>query len=257
MEGKLSLPGLLFITYAAAITNHTAKLLAKCMDRSPNKALVTYSDIAYIAYGQKSRVCVSILFSIELLAACVALVVLFADSLNALIPSIDVLTWKILSGLILTPLSFLPLRVLSFSSILGILSTVSIFLIILGNGLLKMEAPGSLYEPQTIYMFPKTWMTLPLSLGLLMSPWGGHGVFPNIYKDMRHPEKYSKAVNITYWFTYPLDTIMMVVGLLMFGDNIHEEVTANILELKGYPEGSKIAMVILIAIIPLTKTPLR
>lgn len=65
------------------------------------------------------------LFSVELMAACVALVVLFADSLNGLFPEITKLQWKIIAGFLLTPLSFLPLRVLSFSSILGIVSTFS------------------------------------------------------------------------------------------------------------------------------------
>jgi vesicular inhibitory amino acid transporter len=246
-----------FLAFSALVTNYTAKILARCLEKSPNKALVSYSDIAYIAFGQKARVCVSILFSLELMAACVALVVLFADSLHSLIPSISTLAWKIFAGVILTPLSFLPLRVLSFSSILGILSTVSIFLIVLINGLLKPEFPGSLLDPAPTYAFPQSWLTLPLSFGLLMSPWGGHGVFPNIFKDMRHPHKYNRAVNITYWFTYLLDASMMVVGILMFGDGIMDEVTTNILELTGYPEGTKVAMVAFIAIIPLTKTPLK
>jgi vesicular inhibitory amino acid transporter len=116
---------MIFLAYAALITNYTAKLLKKSLDKSPNKSLVTYSDIAYIAFGQKSRILVSILFSIELLAACVALVVLFADSLNNLIPSVGLVEWKIIAGLILTPLSFVPLRILSFTSIIGIFSTFS------------------------------------------------------------------------------------------------------------------------------------
>lgn len=265
--GLLSLPlgikysgwlvGMLFLGLSAMATNHTAKLLARCLERTPNKALVSYSDIAYIAYGRKARVIVSIMFSMELMAACVALVVLFADSLHSLIPSISVLGWKIIAGLVLTPSSFLPLRILSFTSILGILSTCSIFLIVLINGLLKPEFPGSLLDPAPTHLFPQTWLTLPLSFGLLMSPWGGHGVFPNIYKDMRHPHKYNRAVNYTYWFTYLLDASMMVVGILMFGDGVKDEITGNILELTGYPEASKVAMAVFIAIIPLTKTPLN
>ncbi|KAA8896017.1 transmembrane amino acid transporter protein-domain-containing protein [Sphaerosporella brunnea] len=265
--GLLSLPlglkysgwviGMPFLALSALCTNYSAKLLARCLERSPNKALVSYSDIAYIAFGQKARVFVSILFSLELMGACVALVVLFADSLHILIPSVSELTWKIFAGVILTPLSFLPLRVLSFSSILGIMSTVSIFLIVLINGLIKPDFPGSLRDPAPTYAFPQNWMTLPVSFGLLMSPWGGHGVFPNIYKDMRHPYKYNRAVNITYWLTYLLDASMMAVGILMFGDGVMDEITANVLELTGYPESAKVAMVVFISIIPLTKSPLN
>lgn len=90
-----------------------------------------------------------------------------------------------------------------------------------------------------------------------MSPWGGHGVFPNIYKDMRHPYKYGRAVNYTYCFTYVLDAAMAIVGLLMFGDGVRDELTANIIATVGYPDALKVAMVVFVAIIPVTKTPLK
>jgi vesicular inhibitory amino acid transporter len=48
------------------------------------------------------------------------------------------------------------------------------------DGLIKPTAPGSLIEPAKTYMFPANWLTLPLAFGLLMSPWGGHSVFPNV-----------------------------------------------------------------------------
>lgn len=50
---------------------------------------------------------------------------------------------------------------------------------------------------------------------------------------------------------------MAVAGLLMFGDLIHDEVTANILLTKGYPRWISLCIVVFIAIIPLTKVPLN
>lgn len=67
--------------------------------------------------------------------------------------------------------------------------------------MIKPEAPGSLRDPMPTNWYPKDWSAVPLSFGLLMSPWGGHGVFPAIYSDMRHPKKYNKSVDITYGFT--------------------------------------------------------
>lgn len=125
------------------------------------------------------------------------------------------------------------------------------------DGLIKPERPGSLLEPATTYLFPQSWLTLPLSFGLLMSPWGGHSVFPNIYRDMRHPHKYRKAVNYTYTFTFLLDLGMAVVGLLMFGDWTRDEITSNILLTPGYPKAISVFIVVVIAIIPLTKVPLN
>ena len=126
--GLLSLPlgfrysgwliAMLFFLFSAAVTRYTASILAKCLD--VNQSLVTFADIAYMAFGANARIATSIIFFFELIAACVALVVLFADSLGALIPGWGIVEWKIICGIILIPLSFVPLRYLSFTSVLGI-----------------------------------------------------------------------------------------------------------------------------------------
>jgi vesicular inhibitory amino acid transporter len=247
--------GAIFLTWSAIVTGYTAKLLAKCLD--VDSSLITFADLAYVSFGNKARIAVSILFSLELLAACVALVVLFADSMNALISGYDVITWKIVCGVILIPLSFLPLRLLSFTSILGVMSCFGITLAVWADGLIKPDAPGSIRQPMTQYLFPENWMTIPLSFGLLMSPWGGHSVFPNIYRDMRHPYKYRRGVDITYMFTYIIDIGMACAGILMFGDDASEEITNNIFRTPGYPAGLSVFIAICIAIIPLSKIPLN
>lgn len=131
--GLLSLPlamkqagwflGLLFLLFSAVTTSYTAKILAKCLD--VDSTLVTYADLAYISFGHHARLITSFLFCLELVGACVALVVLFADSLHALIPLLSILQWKVVCGVILIPLNFVPLRYLSVTSILGILSCTS------------------------------------------------------------------------------------------------------------------------------------
>jgi len=128
--GLLSLPlgikyagwicGMIFLLLSAVVTAYTARLLAKCMD--VDASLITFADLAFISFGQKARIATSILFTLELLAACVALVVLFADTLNLLIPGVGVVEWKIVCGLLMIPLNFAPLRLLSFSSVVGIFS---------------------------------------------------------------------------------------------------------------------------------------
>lgn len=108
----------------AALTAYTAKLLAKCMDLDPT--LITFSDLAFISFGRNARIATSVLFTLELLAACVALIVLFADSLHLLFPGFLTLTgWKVFCSFILIPLNFLPLRLLSVTSIIGIFSCLS------------------------------------------------------------------------------------------------------------------------------------
>ena len=128
--GLLSLPmgikyagwlcGMLFLLLSALVTAYTATLLSRCMD--VDVSLITFADLAFVSYGQKARIATSVLFTLELLAACVALIVLFADTLDLLIPGIGVTEWKILCGILLIPLNFVSLRWLSFSSVIGIFS---------------------------------------------------------------------------------------------------------------------------------------
>ncbi|KAI5457892.1 transmembrane amino acid transporter protein-domain-containing protein [Mariannaea sp. PMI_226] len=250
------IPGLLILTLTAATTSHTGKLLAKCMDYDPS--LITYSDLAYVSFGTRARVIVSALFTLELISATVALVILFADSLNLLLPGFaSVNIWKTVAGGLILVLNAMPLRLLSYTSVVGIISTFCIVCIVVIDGFLKPDTPGSLREPAVTHLLPENWLAVPLAYGLLASPWGAHSVFPSIYRDMRHPYKWKKAVDITFGFSYVLDTSLAIIGLLMFGDEILETITSNILKSSGYPEGLTIVMCIFVAIIPLTKIPLN
>ena len=126
--GALSLPlaikysgwiiGMILLLFAALATKYTARLIARCLDRHPH--CQSFSDLAAEAFGQKARLLVEALVYLELSAACVALIILFADSLNALIPGWNVQQYKILCGVIVIPLTFFPLRYLGITSILGI-----------------------------------------------------------------------------------------------------------------------------------------
>ncbi|KAL8764498.1 MAG: hypothetical protein Q9194_007030 [Teloschistes cf. exilis] len=50
---------------------------------------------------------------------------------------------------------------------------------------------------------------------------------------------------------------MAVAGLLMFGKTVRDEITSNIFLTEGFPRAISVIMVIFIAIIPITKIPLK
>lgn len=64
----------------------------------------------------------------------------------------------------------------------------------------------------------------PLSLGLIMSGFAGHAVFPSIYRDMENPSEYNKMVNVTYGITTVIYIVMAVIGYVMFGQDSLQEV---------------------------------
>ena len=262
--GILSLPlafryagwilGFIMLMASAVITKYTAGLLAKCLD--VDSSLANFADIAYVAFGRGGRAATSTFITLELLVANVGLVILFADSLGSLIDGPDDVHWKILCGCVLLPLNFLPMRWLGTTSFMGIFCNATIIVIALVAGLLKAESPGSLRDVATTYAFPQHWKALPLSFGLIMALWTGHSVFPNIYRDMRHPAKYGGGLNLVFTFVTATDVMIAVVGYLLYGDSLLGEVTTNMLKTEGYSRALKVSILVFIAIVPLTKFPL-
>jgi len=50
---------------------------------------------------------------------------------------------------------------------------------------------------------------------------------------------------------------MAIIGYLMFGEGVLDEITSNVFVTKGYPQVVSIFIAICISIIPLTKVPLK
>lgn len=174
--GLLSLPlafrysgwvfGLLGLLASAVVTRYTAGLLAKCLD--VDHSLANFADIAFVAFGEKGRTVTSCVITLELMVACVGLVILFADSLSALFEGPEEAHWKIICGLMLLPLNFLPMKWLGFTSFLGIFCSMGLILVAFALGLATAHGPGSLLDVATTTAFPEHWAALPLSIGLIM-----------------------------------------------------------------------------------------
>lgn len=247
--------GLPFLFLCAVSTYWSANLLSECLDTDPT--LMTYADLGYAAFGSKARLLISFLFSLDLLGAGVSLVVLFADSLNALFPEISETSFKMLAFCVLTPFTFLPLPVLSVISLLGITSTISLILLVFILGLTKVSSPGSLLEVMPTNLYPFSLTEFLVALGILMAPFGGHAIFPNLKVDMRHPNKFQDTLKVTYCITFLADASMAVIGFLMFGLAVKDEITKSVLLTTGYPKFAYGLMSILVAMVPLAKVPLN
>src|SRR5206468_5027890 len=121
-----------------------------------------------VAFGQKARLAISILFSLELIASATGLVILVGDSLHTIFPGISITLFKMISWMIMTPLTFIAIRYLSYLSLLGILSVISLVAVIIIDGFTKHDKPGSLIDHMETEMWP-VWASLPMSFGLIMA----------------------------------------------------------------------------------------
>lgn len=247
--------GLSLLSLFAFATFCTAELLSRCLDTDPT--LMSYADLGYAAFGTKGRTLISALFTIDLMGCGVSLIILFGDSLNALFPHYSVNFFKILAFFVVTPPVFLPLSILSNISLMGIASTIGTVLIITCCGVWKQNSPGSLIEFAETHYWPTSFKDFCLSIGLLSACWGGHAVFPNLKTDMRHPHKFKDCLYKTYKITSVTDIGTAVIGFLMFGDQVKDEITKNVLLLEGYPTFIYGLISALMTMIPIAKTPLN
>ncbi|KAG8856309.1 hypothetical protein FRB96_006460 [Tulasnella sp. 330] len=247
--------GTVLMIFFGFLTCYTANILARIIVADPR--LRTYADIGQAAFGPRANVATSILFCFELFAVSVILVVLFADSLHAVLPLYSADTYKIIGLFIIIPTSFLPLRTLSFASILGVLSTFTLIVVLLGDGLGKKTAPGSLWESADTDWFPPTpLVTVPISFGLFMAGFSGHAVVPSIVRDMQDPRQYKSMINWAFLIATIVYCLIGAAGYRMFGNGVSAEVSQDLLKVVGYnPFLNKLALWMLV-LSPITKFPL-
>ena len=247
--------GIFCVTFAALTTKQTAMLLGRILNRHPQ--LKTYQDIGIFCFGENIGFLIVITFTLDLIGAGLSMILLFADSFNALSPDFfSKFSLKVFITAALMFLNFLPLRLLSFLSLTGIICTTTTCMLIGVSGCLKTESPGSLLNPMETNMYPKSFIDFFFALGLYLAPWGGHATFPEIYKDQLYPQTYDQSMKYSFSFSYAVDLTTGVLGFLMFGATVDDEITKNILQTKGYPSWVSTAIVVLMGILPVSKLPL-
>jgi len=159
--------GTILIVSYGFISCYTAKILARIILSDPR--IRSYSDIGRRAFGPKATPIISMMFCLELFTIGVILVTLYGDSLHSLIPTYSSNTYKAWGLLLLIPTVFLPLSLLSYTSILGIASTVLLTFVVFIDGFSKKDSPGSLWSPAETDMGVKGFDKLGISFGLFMA----------------------------------------------------------------------------------------
>lgn len=253
---KLSglIPGTVILVMCSLASNETAKIIGKILKKHPEAS--TYGDIAYIYGGKKFQALATTIFLFDLVGATILLVLLFADSFKLLFPQVNIVFLKAAIVLVTFFTSFMPLSIISSFSVTGILSTMSVLMLIIVCGFSSEITPGSLLNPTTINLWPESGTKLALSLGVFMAPWGGHPVFPELFKDMRTPSKYNKCCNISFFTTFGFDYLIAIVGFLMFGLSCEDSLTKNIMGTKGYPSWINPVFCFFFGLLPISKLSL-
>ncbi|GAC94538.1 amino acid transporter [Pseudozyma hubeiensis SY62] len=242
--------GTVLFLVCGLLTNYTGKVLAKIMAKE--LSLRTYADIGSYAFGPSARILISLFFCLELWAVSVALIILFGDSMSAIFPHIAPAAFKMLGYCVVLPSVFLPLKFLSPISVIGIVSTFTLVVVVISDGLIKKQAPGSLWSIAPTTLGPR-WDRLPLSFGLIMSGFSSHPIIPSLVRDMKDPTKFPRMLNLAYLAATVLYLSMGMVGYAMFGMHVSDEITKDLARTPGFPVALNSVAIWLIVINPLSK----
>lgn len=251
------LGGCVLLVLCALLTNWSGKLLTQIMVRDPS--LQTYADIGTYAFGPGARVWVGLLLSLEMFLVAVALIILFSDSMAALVfgqgqePSPSwLLLFKVLGFAVSVPTLFLPLSFLSPVSLMGLVSIVVLSVVLAIDGLIKSSAPGSLWDPSPTTWAPQ-WSGLGLGFGLLMSGFSAHPIIPSLYRDMQQPALFGQMIDLAYLTAVGLYMAVATMGYLMFGSLVSDEVSKDLARTPHMPVVLTCICVGLLTFNPVTK----
>ncbi|KAI7953459.1 hypothetical protein MJO28_006006 [Puccinia striiformis f. sp. tritici] len=241
--------GVIMFVFCGLSTNYTAKILARLM--AEDRFLLTYNDICYKAFGRSMQYPIAGLFCLELFALSVALMVIFGDSLATIFPDVSTDSFKILAFCLVLPTVFMPFQILSYTSLIGLVSSITLVGAVVFDGLIKEDAPGSIFHPAKTSLSPShRW---GLSAGLMMSGFSGHSVMPSLAREMRNPQDFNRMVDLAYLAAGSMYLIVGMIGYLMFGDDVSQEITHDILRTPGFPKLINQVTVIMIGINPVAK----
>ncbi len=98
--------------------------------------------------------------------------------------------------------------------------------VILVNGFIRKEAPGSILHPAKTNLWPETehanWLG---GIGLVLAGFGGHAVVPSLARDMHNPENFDLVIDWAFIIAAGVSFIAGAAGYLMIGNTVSDEVS--------------------------------
>ncbi|TYJ56624.1 hypothetical protein B9479_002716 [Cryptococcus floricola] len=247
--------GPLILCAVCAITLWTLKILVRIIEK--DRSMRNFADVARYGLGPRSEKWIAALFISDCCIWMVALIVLFSDSFEVVLPMLSSNQWKVVGLAVIVPLNFIPLRYLSWTSALGIISTWTLVAILIFTGLATPTSPGSIWHPAPTDLWPVHGpVKFGLSFGLLISGFGGHFLVPNLIRDMKHPEQGERVCEVGYGICIVVYALVSVFGYLMFGRDVSDEISRDLAKTSAFSPLMASIAVWMVAINPLTKIPL-
>jgi len=115
------------------------------------------------------------------------------------------------------------------------------------------DAPGSLWQPCPTDLGFQSISKLGVAFGLFMAGFSGHAVIPSLARDMIDPTQFDHMINRAFIVATFIYTIIGYVGYLMFGRDVRDEISVDLLATPGYNPVLNTLCLWLLVVSPLSK----
>ncbi|XP_027337583.1 amino acid transporter AVT1H [Abrus precatorius] len=208
---------------------YCSHILGKCLKKNPK--LRSFVDIGKHAFGAKGRLIASTFFYMEIFMSLVSYTISLHDNLIKVFlgTNLKLHLAKFSSSQLLTVVAVLitlpslwirDLSSISFLSTVGILMSLLIFMCVAATAIFGGVKANHTIPVLQLHNFPSI-------SGLYIFGYGGHIVFPDLYKAMKDPSKFTKVSIVSFTVVTTIYTTLGFMGAKMFGNDIKSQITLS------------------------------
>ncbi|XP_040375862.1 amino acid transporter AVT1I-like [Oryza brachyantha] len=237
--GMLSVPyalaqggwlSLVLFAMVGAICFYSGKLVDRCM--RADRSVRSYPDIGHLAFGAVGRTAIGVIMYTELYLVAISFLILEGDNLDKLLPgtTVELLGYQLhgkqlfvlLAAAVILPTTWLKnLGKLAYVSAVGLIASMALTASLVWAGVAEngfRTGGGNLLNLSG----------LPSALSLYFVCFAGHGVFPTVYTSMKRSRDFPKVLLISSVLCSLNYTLTAVLGYMIYGDDVHAQVTLNL-----------------------------
>ncbi|KAM1036843.1 hypothetical protein FF1_031779 [Malus domestica] len=211
------------------ICAYCSHLLGKCLDKHPKSR--SYTDIGHNAFGSRGKILAASFIYMEIFMALVSYTISLHDNLARVFSGIQLnVSWaKLPKSQLLTLIAVfvaLPslwlrdLSSISFLSFCGVLMSLVIFISVACTAIFGGVKLNHTIPALQIH-------NIPAISGLYIFSFAGHIVFPNLYKAMKDPSKFTKVSIISFTLVTTLYTSLAFMGAKLYGPQVNPQITLS------------------------------
>jgi len=173
-----TIPSIIFLIILGFLARYTASLISKCIKK--DNSINSLALMSLKLFGKTGCTVISTFFIFDLFFSNVANLILVKDTLHLVFPYIPPTVCLLIAYISCTSLTWIKkLVTLSWVSLIGLLSMLALFVILIINGLATPNAPGSLWNRETINLWPENFLGFCTILGIFLMGFSCHsGKYP-------------------------------------------------------------------------------